>query len=110
MTLEELILALSCVLHALLRVDVLLATVDYTDKTELEGVHPSRKDVKGIRAGVHNIELGEHADSAPPLRVDGSRELERVGVCEVGVGGGDSEDYAGVCLLFISCFIQKGER
>ena len=92
---EELVLGVECLLHVLLRVDILLTAVHHADEAELERVDAAGEDVDGVGAGVHEVKLGEDADGASALRIDGARELERVRVGEVDVGGGDSEDDAG---------------
>lgn len=81
--------------HGLVRVDVLLRAIYDADEAELEGVHATGEDVQRVGAGVHEVELGEHANRAPSLRVDVARELERVRVGEVHVGRADGEDHAG---------------
>ena len=107
MVLEEVIFALPRILQGLLRIDVLLAAVDHTDEAEFEGVHAPRKDVQRVRASVHDIKLSKHANGTPPLRVDGARELEGVGVGEVSVGGGDGEDYTRVGR-YVSVLLGEG--
>ena len=47
-----------------------------------------------MRASIHQVQLGKDADCPPALWVDGSRELERFGVSEVYVCGGDRENDA----------------
>ena len=94
MALEELALALPRILHALFQVDVLLAPVHHPDEAELERVNASGEYVEGVRAGVHKVELGENADGASSLRVDGPCKLECLGVGEIDVGCGDCEDDA----------------
>ena len=91
---EELALALERVAQRLLRVDVRLRAVHDADEAQLERVHAPREDVERVRARVHQVELGEHADRAPALGVDGPRELEGFRVREVDVRGGHGEDYA----------------
>jgi len=91
---EEVLLGAQLVAHGLGRVDVLLAAPDDADETELERVDAAGQDVGGVRAGVHEVQLGEDADRAPALRVDGPSELERLGVGEVDIGRRDGEDDA----------------
>jgi hypothetical protein len=94
MTSEKVHLAFECVGHALVDVNVPLRTVHDADEAQFERVHASREHVKRVRASIHQVQLREDADCPPALWVDGSRELERVGVGEVYVCGGDSENDA----------------
>lgn len=83
--LEESRLVCSRILHGPLSVDILLTPVHDADETELERIDTAGKDIQGIGAGVHEIELGENTDSAVPLRVDRARKLERVRVGKVDI-------------------------
>mmetsp|Transcript_56328 Transcript_56328/g.138247 ORF Transcript_56328/g.138247 Transcript_56328/m.138247 type:complete len:251 (-) Transcript_56328:10-762(-) len=60
----------------------------------VKGIHLPLQNVPPIRTLVHEVQLGEHADGALPLRVHFTRDLEPVGVGEVLVGGGDGQDDA----------------
>lgn len=91
---EELLLLSQRLLHRQVGVDVLLAPVDDTDEPELERVRPPCQDLKRVRAGVHEVELGEHADRPQASRIDGACELERVRVGDVDVRGRDGENHA----------------
>lgn len=102
---EEVLLAPELLVHGLLRVDVLLTPPDDADEAELERVDPPRQDVGRVRARVHEVELGQDADRATPLRVDCPRELERLGVGEVDVGGRDGQDDAAPSLS--ACSIRQ---
>jgi hypothetical protein len=73
---EELGLRLECVMHGFVRVDILLAAVHDADEAKLEGIDATRENIKCVRAGVHQVELGEHANRAAALRVNGPRKLE----------------------------------
>lgn len=92
---EELGLGVEGVGEGLVGVDVGLGAVDDADEAELERVDAAGEDVEGVGAGVHEVELGEDADGAPALGVDGAGELEGFGIGEVDVCGGDGEDHAG---------------
>lgn len=67
---EELRLTVQRILHALLHVDILLTTVDDTDEAELEWIHATGKDVRSIRARIHQVQFGQDTDSSSPLWVD----------------------------------------
>jgi hypothetical protein len=56
-----------------------------------------------VRASIHQVHLGEDADCLPALWVDGSRELEGVGVGEFYVCGGDCENDAIVQVRMRVC-------
>jgi len=58
MVFEKLRLVVERILHALFRVDVLLATVDDTDETEFKRVNASGEDLKRVGAGIHEVEFG----------------------------------------------------
>ena len=73
---EELGLGVERVRERLVRVDVCLRAVHDADEAELERVDAPGEDVERVRACVHEVELGEHADRASALGVDGARELE----------------------------------
>ena len=61
----------------------MLATVDDADETKLQRVNTTHEDVECVRSGIHEVKLGENADGAPPLRVNGASELEGVRVGKV---------------------------
>lgn len=94
MTFEKLRLGFEGVGHALVGVDVPLRTVHDADEAQFERIHTSREYVKRVRASIHQVQLGEDADRPPALWIDGSREIEGVGVGEVYVCGGDRENDA----------------
>ena len=91
---EKLRLTFEGVGHALVGVDVPLRTVHDADEAQFERIHASREHLMRVSASIHQVQLGEDADCPPTLWVDGSRELERVGVGEVYVCGGDRENDA----------------
>jgi hypothetical protein len=92
MTFEKLRLAFEGVGHALVDVDVPLRMVHDADEAQFERINASREHVKRVRASIHQVQLGEDADCPPALWVDGSRELEGLGVGEVHICGGDREN------------------
>ena len=91
-TSEKVRLAFEGVGHALVGVDVPLRTVHDADEAQFERVHASREHLKRVRASIHQVQLAEDADCPPALWVDGSRELEGVGVGEIYVCGGDRKN------------------
>lgn len=130
MTSEKLRLAFERVGHALVGVDVPLRTVHDADEAQFEWVHASREHLKCVCTSIHQVQLGKDADCPPALWVNGSRELEGVGVGEVYVCGGDRENdtivrvrmrecMRGVCMrvcmrvegeAFKVCGLYKGMR
>lgn len=86
---EELGLGLEGIHKRLVALDVLLRSVDNTNETQLERVHATRQNLERVRAVVHKIELGENTDSALSLGVHLTGNLERLGVDQVDIGGGD---------------------
>lgn len=92
---EELGLRRELLAHGLVAVDVLLAPTNDADEPELERVDAAGEDVESVRAGVHEVKLGQDPDGTSTLRVDLARELERLGVCEIYVRRGNGKDNAG---------------
>lgn len=95
MALKKLLLFPARILHRDIRHDILLTAIDDADKAELEGVRPASEDIERIRARVHEVEFCQDAQCPQPAWVDGPGKLERVGIGEVDVGGGDGKDDAG---------------
>lgn len=89
---EKLFLLPEGLLHRQPSIDILLTPIDNPNKSKLQRIRPSRQDIQRIRSGIHQIELGEHANRSQASRIDGSREFERVRVGNVLVCGGNGED------------------
>lgn len=70
-------LAVQSVLHALLRVDILLTTIYDTNETQLQRVNATGQNVQSVGARVHQVEFREHADRASTLGIYRPSELER---------------------------------
>mmetsp|Transcript_15375 Transcript_15375/g.51632 ORF Transcript_15375/g.51632 Transcript_15375/m.51632 type:complete len:260 (+) Transcript_15375:1356-2135(+) len=92
MLLEELHLVLARSVHFLLVHDVFLAPVDDADEPELEWDHLPQQRLPRIRSLVHEVDLGEDADSSAARGVDGLGELDGLRGGDVGVSGSDGED------------------
>ena len=92
MTFEKLRRAFEGVRHALVGIDVPLRTVHDGDEAQFGRVHVFREYVERVRASIHQVRLAEDANCPPALWVDGSRELEEVGVGEVYICEGDREN------------------
>lgn len=73
--LEKLCLCVPRVLHALFRIDILLAAIDTADEAKLEGVYATGQDIQRIGARVHKIKFRENTDRAAALRVDRACKL-----------------------------------
>jgi len=56
---KELFLLPQCILHRVSSVDILLASVDNSDETELERVGSAGQNIQSVRASIHQIELGQ---------------------------------------------------
>lgn len=82
------------IVQRLAALDVLLRAVDNANKAKLERVDPSREDVHGIRAVVHQIQFRQDPNRPLAHGIDMAGELQRLRVHEVDVGGRDSEDDA----------------
>lgn len=93
--LEEPALVLPLQMHVLARVDVLLAAVDHAHVAQLQRDHVPVEDVAGVRALVHDVHLGDHADGALAGGIVLLRQLDRIAQGEVGVRGRDGHDDAG---------------
>lgn len=92
--LEELCFMVESVAQAFVRVDVLLAAVNDTDESELEGVDTAGEDVQGVGACVHQVEFREDTNCSAALWVHGACKLQGLRVRQVDVGGGNGEDDA----------------
>lgn len=44
--------------------------VDDSDEAQFDGNDPARQRVRGVRAGVHQVQLGDHGQRPPACRVD----------------------------------------
>lgn len=66
--------------------DVLLRAVDDGDEPEFQGIHPTRKDVHGVCAVIHEIDLGQHPDCSDTQGVNMARKLQRLGIDNVNIG------------------------
>ena len=82
---QEGVLVAPLLLHRLPRVDVALAAVDDADVAEAQRDELVGENRGGVGAGVHQIQLGDHADRAQPLRIHLARQLDGVAVRQVGV-------------------------
>ena len=67
--------------------DVLLGSVDDPDDAELDGYDPAAEDVDGVRAGVHQVQLGHDGQRASTVGVNLARNLQTFGGSHVHVGG-----------------------
>lgn len=92
MLFEELAFKSTCIMHGAVLVDGLLRAVDNTNPAAAEGKCATFKDVKSVSAFIHDVDLGEDADGAVELGVDGAGSADGGRVGEIGVGGADSED------------------
>ena len=83
--------------HVRLRVDVELRSVHHRAPAVFETQSAPLENVSRVRASIHEVEFGEHADGSLEVRVDFSRDANAVGGGDVGVGGtyGDDDDVRG---------------
>ena len=103
MLLEIGCLVLERLLDLLVVLDVELAAIDDADDAQLDGYDTSAEHVVGVRAVVHEVELGDDGERASTVGIGVARQLERLGRGEVGVGRRDGEyDRVGV--------VQVGEQ
>mmetsp|Transcript_16802 Transcript_16802/g.51623 ORF Transcript_16802/g.51623 Transcript_16802/m.51623 type:complete len:642 (-) Transcript_16802:357-2282(-) len=89
---EELRLLLLRLGDLLAVVDVALSAIDDADVAEAQGDDAVLEHLRRVRAGVHEVQLGDDAHRAGALGIHLARHLERVGVGEVRVPGGNRED------------------
>lgn len=89
---EEIGLGLQGLIHGLVALDILLRSVDHANPAELERVDPTRQDVQGVCAVVHEIDFCEDTNGPPAHGIDMSGELQGLRVHDVDVGGRDSQD------------------
>ena len=89
--LKELLLLQESLLYGLALGYVLLAAVHDPDDAQLDGDHLALEKVTGIRARIHEVQLGAHHQGAITLGVDLPGQLQGLGGGEVGVGGVDGQ-------------------
>lgn len=94
MSSKELFLLSQRIFHRITGIDILLAPVDDADETQLQRVGAASQNVQGIGPGIHQIQLGEHADGPKSSRIDGTRQLQRIRVRNVDVCGRNRQDDA----------------
>ena len=77
MLMEELLLSSECVLDRLMLKDVFLGATDNSNVAKFKRVNFALNDGNTVLAGalIHQINLGENADSAFTLRIDSSGKL-----------------------------------
>ncbi|KAH9407482.1 hypothetical protein TYRP_012302 [Tyrophagus putrescentiae] len=66
--------------------DVLLRAVHHADDAQLDGNDAPGEHLSGVRARVHDVQLGEHCQRPVAARVHLARRLDGVRVGKVGVG------------------------
>ena len=88
MILEKFTLALQGILHALLRIDILLTTSDNTYETEFWWINAISENIQCVRSCVHEVQLRQDTDCVAILGVDGVSEFERFRVGEVNISRG----------------------
>lgn len=92
MELEKFSLSTESIRKGLVSLNVLLGPIDHTNESKLQRVNPSRKNLKGVGAVIHKIQLGQHTNGPLPLWVDLAGKLESFRVDQVDIGRRDSED------------------
>ena len=90
--LKERPLMLESVRNRLLILDIPLPSVDYRDVTQSQRNDAPSQDVDDIGSFVHQIHLCEHTDCPLTLGINLSRQLQTVGVGQIGVRSCDSQD------------------
>lgn len=76
--LEELCFALESISHGLVDLNISLTSVDNSNKSELERVGSSGKNVERVSSCVHEIQLCQDTDGALCLRIDLTSKLKTV--------------------------------
>ena len=66
---EELGLGFQGVGHCLVQINVLLTTVNNTNKAQFQGINASSEYIKRIGTSIHKVKFCEHANGATTLRV-----------------------------------------
>lgn len=90
--LEKFSLSTKGICEGLVSLNVLLGPIDNTNESKLQRVNPSGKNLKGVGAVVHKVQLGQHTNGPLPLWVDLACKLESFRVDQVDIGRRDSED------------------
>ena len=75
--LEEFSLVFYRILQTFVGVNVLLTPIDNSNESELEGIHTTSQNIESIRAGVHQVQLGQHSDCPSSLRVYRACQFQR---------------------------------
>lgn len=73
-------LALECIGHGLVGLDIGLTSVDNANESKLQGVRSSRKNIQCIGSCIHEIQLSQDSDRTLCVRVDLASKLETVRV------------------------------
>ena len=89
---EKIFFLLPRVLHRDILHDILLTPIHNANETQLERVCPSSEHVERIGTRVHEVNFAQYPKSTLTTRIDGPGEFERVGVGEIYVGWGNSEN------------------
>lgn len=106
--------------------NILLRSVDHTNKPKLQRVDPSGEDFQSIGAMIHQIKFGQHANGSFPLGIDLAGKLESLGVHKVDIGRGDCQDntvrfgniladqifclFLNICRLVADWYLQSPKR
>lgn len=92
MVTEEFCFRFQSIPERLVPLDILLRSVDDTNKPKLQRVNTTRQNLQSICPMVHQIELRENTDCALSLRIDLTSKLEGLRVDEILVGRRDSQN------------------
>ena len=90
--LEEFFLTIPSVRHALLRVDVLLTAIDYTNETQLERIHSPGENIQGISTSIHEVQFSQNTNRSSALSVYRAGKLQRFRIRNVNIGGRDGKN------------------
>ena len=95
---EKVLLLLPSILHRHIRNDILLTSVDDTNEAELERIRATCQDIESVRAGIHEVELCQHAERSQTPRVNRTSELERIRVGKINVRRRNSKNHPDVSI------------
>ena len=89
---EEFLLGLESLRQWLVRLNVLLRSIDDADESQLQRIHSTGQDIERVSPVIHEVDFGEHPDRPSTDGIDISSQLQRFGVDNVHIGGRDGQD------------------
>ena len=89
---EEFLLGLESLRQRLVRLDVLLRSIDHADESQLQRIHSTRQDIERVGPVIHEVDFSEHPDRPSTHRIDISSQLQSFGIDDIHIGRRDGQD------------------